>query len=118
MNNMQANSAVRGLIFAVQKTRSTMTESMGDSDYAQALLADLHPYLFGSLNILSRLLDFQTRCRKTGSIAGGDLYNLVRFIEMKEPTILALLPLYGYPDIESDITWFTQQWPYLTDGYE
>lgn len=118
MNAMQANSAVRGLIFAVQKARSDITEALGEGEVATALLKDLHPFLFGDTSILPRLLDWQARCRKTESISGMDMYNLVRFIEMKDPAILALLPMYGYTDVSpANVQWFGQTWPYLTDGY-
>ena len=47
MNTAQANSLVRGLVFAVQKTRSDMMETLGTDDLAQTMLADMQPWLFG-----------------------------------------------------------------------
>lgn len=119
MNDMQANSLLRGLVFATQKTRSDITESMGSGPVVDELLAETQPMLFGKDNILARLLDWEARCKKSGIITGSDLFNFTKLLDMRVPTVLALLPIYGYTSIPEEgpsVSWFTQTWPYLSDG--
>lgn len=113
LDDTQANAAVRGLIFAVQKTRSDLREGLGGDEIGEALLRDLHPWLFGDDAVLAHLLRWQARCKAAGIIAGADLFNFVKLIEMKDSVILSLLSLYGYPSLESDISWFGRTWPYV-----
>lgn len=125
LSDIEANSLVRGLVFAVQKTRSDIKEGLGvdgspSGKVAESLLEDLHPLLFGQQSIFTRLLDWQERCKATGIIAGSDLFNLTKYIDMSASRpVLGLLPVYGYPAIPEDgppIEWFGKSWPYLTDG--
>ena len=120
---MEANSLVRGLVFACQKTRSNLREGLGadgspDGIIVDALLKDMHPLLFGEGNILSRLLEWQARMEKSGIIAGSDLFNIVKYIDMSDSRVLlGLLGVYGYPTIPDEgppLSWFTQSWRYLT----
>ena len=121
MNDMEANSLLRGLIFVIQKTKSDLMEGLGAGPDPQgqvmsSLLEDMQPILFGDKAILPRLLEWQKRCESTGVIAGSDMFNLFKFIDMSEArAALGLLGVYGYtaPE-EADIQWFAQQWPYLT----
>lgn len=118
MTDMEANSLVRGLIFAVQKTRSDIVEAMGDSDVAQNLLKDTNPLLFGNRAILPHLLKWQENCDKSGRIAGADLFNFVTLIDRSpERAVLGLLAVYGYTTVPLEgppVEWFTQSWPYLS----
>lgn len=117
MNAMEANSLVRGMVFVVQKTRADIMESMGSDEAAQSVLAMTSPDLFGERSILPRLVEWQDRCKKSGIISGSDMFNLFKYMEMKMNPALGLLGVYGYTSPETaDISWFTQTWPYLTDG--
>jgi hypothetical protein len=119
MTDYEANSLVRGLVFAVQKSRSDMSEALGGDQAGDELLEYLHPWLFGPDSMLPRLLDWQARARAQGVITGLSLFNWVKFIDLKDRMILGLLPLYGYTEVPLEgppIEWTLQTWPYLTDG--
>ena len=119
LTNMEANSLVRGLVFIVQKSRSDLTEGLGDDEAAQSLLADLHPLFFGEKNVLPQLIKWQERCAKSGVIAGADLFNFTKLLDMDQGghAALGLLGIYGYTQVSiegPDIGWFSMTWPYLT----
>ena len=118
MNDTEANSLVRGLVFIVQKTRSDLMESLGD---VESLLADLHPRFFGEKNVLPKLTEWQAQCAKAGVINGSDLFNWVKYLDLDQGghAALGLLGIYGYTTVPIEgppIEWFVQSWPYLTDG--
>lgn len=123
MNDMEANSLVRGLVFAIQKTRADLMEGLGadsspDGSVVASILEDMHPLLFGPGNVLPRLLNWQKACERSRIIEGSTLFNFVKYIDMSTSRIaLGLLAVYGYTTIPDDgppIEWFAQQWPYLT----
>lgn len=113
ITDQEATQLVRGLVFAVQKARSDMRESMGDGETADALLEDLHPWLFGEKSLLPALLKWQTNCEHDGKIGGGSLYNFVRMIQMKDPMLLELLPVWGYAAPEPEVLWAVQTWTWV-----
>jgi hypothetical protein len=118
MNATEANSLVRGLVFISQKTRSDLSEALGD---VPEILEDLNPLFFGPKAVLPHLLDWQKRAEQTGIIAGQDLFNFVKFLDMDQSghIALGLLAIYGYTEVPLDgppIEWMTTSWPYLTAG--
>lgn len=118
MNEIEANDIIRGMVFAVQKTRSDLQETIGGDEIGNSILEDLHPLVFGPQSMLPKLVAWQDRCKAEGVIAGADLFNFAKLLEMKDPMILLLLPLYNYGDMpEPDISWFAQTWPYLEGAY-
>ena len=117
LTDVEANSLLRGLVFAAQKSRSDLMEGLGGGPVIESLLEDLQPWLFGPQNVLPQLLRWQQNCAKTGVIAGSDMFNFFKLIEMNVSMMLMILPLYGYPSPdEADHAWFAHSWPYLTDG--
>lgn len=111
MNGEQAQGVVKALVWGAQKARSNLTETMGDSEAAQALLADLEPFLFGESNLLPQLLKWQARIKASGVLLGSDLYNFFTIIDMKARAVLMCCAANGYELPEAaDVTWLGQMW--------
>lgn len=108
----EALHLLRMLMVATQKARSTMTESIGDSDMAQALLAETQPWLFGPRSILPKLAEQVQRAEAGAEIEGMQLFNWATLIERNVPVVLVSL---GFQDpklrgFEADMKWCGQRW--------
>lgn len=71
------------------KARSDMTEALGDDEVAQRILHELHPYLFGELN----LVYVSTLLIESGEFSNSDIMNLLVLCH-KEPALLLLHALW------------------------
>jgi len=73
------------------KARSDMTESLGNGNVAQSVLADLQPYLFGEINVV----DVAERILKADHFSNGDIMNLLVLCE-KTPAMQVMYTLFNH----------------------
>jgi hypothetical protein len=109
MNRTQALIHLRAMLFAVQKTRSILSESMGEDATAQAVNADLSPWLFGPRSVLPALIKYLDRVEAGGPISGADFYNFMS-IAARTPAIIVEAAIGDSPLPEPDFAWYGQVW--------
>ena len=111
MNRDEALAALRLMLTASQKARSTMLESLGDDALAEKMAEDLNPWLFGKRSLVPKLVEYVSRVEAGAPIAGLDLFNFL-YVAEQEPAIglvaIALSEGEGLP--ERDYAWMGQVW--------
>ena len=109
MTRTQALAHLRTMLFAVQKARSVLSESLGESATAQAVNADLSPWLFGPRSVLPALLKYLDRLEAGAPISGADFYNFMS-IAARTPAIMVDTAIGASPLPEPDLAWCGQVW--------
>lgn len=100
----KAATDFRHLMLGMQKFRSSVTERLGDADDTMALMADLHPWVFGPkgdglLTNLSKTLDGY---EETKRIDGLFYYNTVVIVNLLAPRLRDMMEAVGYKDFPEE----------------
>ena len=109
MTRALALKDLQAMLTACQKSRSDLTETMGDGPSANLLKAELSPWLFGHKSIVPTLLRFLDRSEKGASIAGADFYNFM-WVASREPSIGLVALAQGHDLPKPDLAWMGKKW--------
>ena len=83
-------TAVLQIQHMAMKAKSDMTEILGFDPATQRIFSDLHPYLFGEVNIV----DLAKRILDIGTFSDSDIVNLL-FLCHKTPAVLLIHSLWN-----------------------
>lgn len=102
----KAATDFRHLMVGMQKFKSSVIERLGDAEDTLALMADLHPWIFGPKGIglldnLSKALDYY---ENTGFIDGSFYYNTVVIVNLlAAPFMRGAIEETGYKDFPEEV---------------
>ena len=109
MTRAQALKHLRVMLFAVQKARSNLMETVGDDEIGQKINADLNPWLFGPRCVLPPLVKYLDRLEAGAPISGADFYNFMAIATRSSP-IIALAATDSEDLPEPELAWCAQVW--------
>ncbi len=101
----KAATDFRHLMAGIQKFRSSVIERLGDAEDTLALMADLHPWIFGpkGTGLLTNLSKSLDDYESTGHIDGSFYYNVSVIVNLLSPPMRGVIEATGYKDFPTEV---------------